>query len=269
VSCNLDVSVHSDTPQLVCDTIDNFAHSVPSTQIVHVGSLIDAGVHAEATTGNKSNEAVLTPFDFMTQVEQFITYDRGRRLFPQRLRSVDEWTLFTVFFGLWDLLEYSTLEKRFAMTAIEKSIEELFRNLNILAEHVALPPKVVIPKMIDVTFLPWFQSKKSDATQTQFAETQHHLVFLWTYWNTVLLQRASQWKNGTVYMPEPNEPIMRAVRAAQLHSRQISDASGIGKQAPLFEYIEQPCLASQPGNTSDLQAPDVQKCSAPDHHLFW
>jgi hypothetical protein len=260
---------HTNIPKLACDTIDNFAHSGTSNGATSVGSRIDAGIHAEATTGNKSNEAVLTPFDFKKQLEQFVAYDKGRRLIPQRLRGVDEWTFFTVFFGLWDLLEYSTLEKQFAMTAISESIEQLFHNLDILAEHVALPPKVVIPKMIDVTFLPWFQSKKSGASQAQFAETQHHLIFLWTYWNTVLLRTASQWKNGTVYMPEPNDLIMQEVRASQLHSRQISDASGVGKQAPLFEYVEQPCLASQPGRASDLQAPDIQKCSAPDHHLFW
>ena len=234
----------------------------------HVFSLVDAGVHAEAT-GNKSNKAALTPFDFTTQVEQFITYDKGRRVIPQRLRGADEWTFFTVFFGLWDLLEYSRLEKQFAMTAIQRSIEELFHNLDILAEYVALPPKVIVPKMIDVTFLPWFQSKRSGTTQAQFAEIQHHLVFLWTYWNTLLLRTASQWENGTIYIPEPNNLIMQEVRAKQLHSRQISDATGIGKQAPLFEYVEQPCLPSQPGSAADLQASDVQKCSAPDHHLFW
>jgi hypothetical protein len=222
-----------------------------------------------ATTGNKSHETALTPFDFKTQVEQFIAYDKGRQLIPQRLRDVDEWTYFTVFFGLWDLLEYSTLETQLAMSAIGRSIEELFENLDVLAEHVALPPKVVIPRMIDVTFLPWFESKRSGASQEQFAETQHQLVFLWTYWNTILLRTASQWKNGSVYMLEPNDLIMQEVRAKQLHSRQISDATGVGKQAPLFEDVEQPCLASQPSSASDLQASHVQKCSAPDHHLFW
>lgn len=219
---------------------------------MQTGALVDAGVHAEAQ-GAKSNDSATTLFDFKTQVEQFITYNKARRIIPQRFRTVDEWTYFTVFFGLWDLLEYSAVEKRIGMAAIEKSIEALFRELDALAEHTIFPPKIVIPKMIDVTFLPAFQSRKKAMREAAFAETQHQLVFLYSYWNTVLFQAASRWKNGTIYMPEPNDLIMQEVRAKQLYMRQISDAAGVGKQAPLFEYIEQPCLASQRGSASTLR----------------
>lgn len=235
---------------------------------MQTGALVDAGVHAEAH-GAKSNDSTATSFDFKTQVEQFITYNKARRIIPQRFRTVDEWTYFTVFFGLWDLLEYSAVEKRIGMTAIEKSIEALFRELDVLAEHTIFPPKVIIPKMIDVTFLPAFQSRKKAMREAAFAEIQHQLVFLHSYWNTVLFQAASRWKNGTIYMPEPNDLIMQEVRAKQLYMRQISDAAGVGKQAPLFEYIEQPCLASQRGSAIALRVADTQKCSAPAEHLFW
>jgi len=230
--------------------------------------LVDVDVHTEAK-GAKSNDSAVIPFDFKTQVEQFITYNKARRIVPQRFRKVDEWTYFTVFFGLWDLLEYSAVEKRIGMAAIEKSIEALFRELDVLAEHTIFPPKVVIPKMIDVTFLPAFQPRKKAIREAEFAKTQHHLVFLYSYWNTVLARVASQWENGTIYMPEPNDLIMQEVRAKQLYMRQISDAAGVGKQAPLFEYIEQPCLASPRGSTMALQLADIQKCSAPAEHLFW
>ncbi|KAE8845843.1 hypothetical protein PTNB85_01824 [Pyrenophora teres f. teres] len=254
---------------LGCDTIDNFAHSVPdAVGGVQTGALVDAGVHAEAK-GAKSNNSAVLPFDFKTQVEYFITYNKGRRIIPQRFRKMDQWTYFTVFFGLWDLLEYSGVEKRIGMAAIEKSIDALFRELDILAQHTIFPPKVIIPKMIDVTFLPVFQSRKKALREAAFAEAQHQLVFLHSYWNTVLVQAASRWKNGTIYMPEPNELIMQEVRVQQLYMRQISDAAGVGKQAPLFEYVEQPCLASQRSNAIALQVADIHKCSAPAKHLFW
>lgn len=63
--------------------------------------------------------------------------------------------------------------------------------------------------------------------------------------------------------------IMQEIRAKQLHSRQMSDAFGVGKQAPLFEHIEKPCLESPRGGADNLQASDAQKCSAPSEHLFW
>jgi hypothetical protein len=232
-----------------------------------VGSVVDSGVYEEANP-RKSNESTPTSFDFKTQVEQYLTYDKGIRRIAQRLRKVDEWTFFTVYFGLWDLLEYSTLDRESAMRAIDRSIEGLFHSLDVLADNVAFPPKVVVPKMIDITLLPWFQSKKS-TTREEFAETQHQMIFLWTYWNNVLLRKATEWKKGAVYLPNPNDIITSQVRDKQLHSKQISDANGAGKQAPLFEYVEQPCLASTPGIASDLQAAAVEKCSTPASHLFW
>lgn len=233
------------------------------------GAVIDADVYKEVKGAASNSSSAVTSFDFKKQVEQFIAYNKGRRFIPQRLRKEDEWTFFTVFFGLWDLLEYSALDKSVAMSAIDKSITSLFRQLDVLATATVFPPKVIIPKMIDVTFLPRFQMMKKAMHEAQFAETQHQLVFLWAYWNLVLHRTATQWKNGVVYMPEANEVIMQEVRAKQLHSKQISDAFGVGKQTPLFEHIQQPCLASQRDSAGSLQASDVQKCSTPAEHLFW
>lgn len=210
-------------------------------------------------------------FDFKTQVQQFLEYEKQKHRIgvPERLRKVDEWTVFTVSFGLWDLLEYSTLEKEHALKAINNSIEGLFDSLDLLAEHVAAPMKVVAPKLVDVTFLPRFQSTR-DINKDHFAEHQHQLVYLWTYWNTILSQTASQWKHGKVFMPNPNNLVLDQVRAKQLYSNQISDASGMGKQAPLFDYVEEPCLKSMVDYSAGiLQAAGVGKCFDASKHLFW
>ncbi|KAI4712220.1 hypothetical protein J4E89_002486 [Alternaria sp. Ai002NY15] len=254
-----DLWVETLCKELACDTIDNFAHSKPAAA-AHIGSLVDANVHTE-TKGAGNNETTVTSFDFKTQMEQYVAYDKGRRVIPERLRKGDEWTFFTVFFGLWDLLEYSTLEKPVAMSAVDKSIESLFHSLDILAEHAAHPPNVVIPKMIDASFLPQFQVQKKAMREADFAVTQHRMVFLWSYWNTVLVRKAAKWKNGAIYMPEPNAIIMNEVRAKQLHSRQISDATGVGAQAPLFAHVDTPCLDAVRGS-------GLVKCSAPTEHLF-
>ncbi|KAJ4368901.1 hypothetical protein N0V83_005983 [Neocucurbitaria cava] len=256
-----------DTRQLACGTIDNFARSIPS-ETASVGSMVDSDIYAQASTG-KSNKDTATSFDFKTQVQQYLTYDKGDRNMSERLRGIDQRTVFTVFFGLWDLLEYSKLQREHAMRAIDNSIAELFQGLDALAKHAAFPIKVILPSMVDVTFLPRFQSGRS-TTQEHFAESQHYLVFLRTYWNNVLFQAATQWENGAVFMPDPNAVIMEQVKANQLHYEQISDASGNSKQAPLFEYVEQPCLSSKQGNSvTDLQAAAIEKCSDPAQHLFW
>ena len=44
----------------------------------------------------------------------------------------------------------------------------------------------------------------------------------------------------------------------------------MGKQAPLFDYVEEPCLKSKvDDNGSELQAAGVEKCSDAPKHLFW
>ena len=210
-------------------------------------------------------------FDFKTQIHQFLGYEKEKHRVgvPGRLRKVDEWTIFTVSFGLWDLFEYSTLEKEYALKAIDNSIERLFENLDLLAKHVIAPMKIVIPKLVDVTFLPRFQSRKY-INKEHFAEDQHHLVFLWTYWNNALSRKASQWKHGEIFLPNPNNLIVDQVRAKQLYSKKLSDASGMGEQAPLFENVEEPCLKSKTGDSlSELRAARVEKCFDATKHLFW
>ncbi|KAF3048272.1 hypothetical protein E8E12_011583 [Didymella heteroderae] len=259
--------------ELACDFIDNFARSMPPhTDAATIGSLIDSDIRAQAVpvTNNNNNETQAM-FDFKTQVQQFLEYEKMKHRVgvPERLRKVDEWTVFTVSFGLWDLLEYSALEKEYALKAIDNSIEGLFENLNLLAKHVAAPIKIVAPKLVDVTFLPRFQSRRN-LDKEHFAENQHHLVFLWTYWNTVLSRTASQWKHGDIFMPNPNNLITDQVRAKQLYSKNLSDASGLGKQVPLFDFVEEPCVKSAADDSAEiLQAAGVEKCFDASKHLFW
>jgi hypothetical protein len=253
-----------------CDFVDNFARSIPANVDMDVvGCLVDAGVFANATREARNTTLVL--FDFQTQVQQFIAFEkeRGRQRIPERLRKVDEWTIFTVFFGIWDLLEYSTLEKEAALYAIDRSVEELVHTLDVLADQVDGPVKVIMPRPVDVTFLPRYSNRKNDSA-TIFAQNQHQAVFLWTYWNMVLSRAANEWGKGDLFMPDLHGMIVNQVRSKQLYSKQISDATGWGKQTPLFDEVEQPCLASTTdGGADGLHAPAAERCADPANHLFW
>jgi hypothetical protein len=239
-------------------------------EIRTIGSVVDSEVFANVTAGLRNETLAL--FDFKTQVQQFIEFEKIEKT-QTRIGEVandDKWTIFTILFGLWDLWEYSMLDKAEAVHAMDRSVEELFHNLNLLADHVGGPIRVVLPKIMDVTFLPRFQMRKTNLDDI-FAQDQHQLVFLWTYWNTALSQRAAEWKGGDIYMPDLNSIVMDQVRAKQLYSKQISDAAGVGKQSPLFDEVEKPCLSSL--KTGDgiavLQTADVEKCFDPAKHLFW
>jgi hypothetical protein len=231
-----------------------------------VGSVIDSDSHSTAMAG-KSN--ILTLNDFKTQVEQFLAYEKTTHRMLRRLGVHDERTIFTIFFGLWDILEYSTLEIEPAMRAVDYSVAQLFLQLDLLAAQSLTPMRVVIPQMIDTTFLPRFKPTK-DGEIEKFARVQHQRLFLLSYWNTVLLQVAMRWQIGEIFMPATNAVVMEHVRMKQLQSEGISDASGAGKYIPLFEVVDQPCVTTlSDSNTTNLQAAAVEKCTDPTAHLFW
>ncbi|CAI6265913.1 unnamed protein product [Periconia digitata] len=248
--------------ELKCDYIDNYARSLPAKADMNtIGSLINAGILAN-TTGNANHEKSVL-FDFETQVQQFLKYEK--KGLPAALRQSNHRTVFTVTFGIWDLLAYSSLEQDVGTKAIDRSIAELMRNLDILADHVQGSLQVVVPAVLDVTFLPRFSSRRNEST-TMYAVDHHKTVYMWHYWNGVLSKAAEAWDKGDLYMPDFHNIVIDQVRDHQLYYNQLTDGDGFGTQAPLFHYVEQPCLSR---NVTDLQAPAVEKCSEPTRHLFW
>ena len=229
-----------------------------------VGSMVDSGVFAHVTS-DYGNET-LAVFDFKTQVQQFIEFDKKRWRFPGR-HAGDEQTTYTVLFGLWDLLQYSALDKDAAVHAIDCSVRELIHNLNLLADHVGTP-KVVVPNLMDVTFLPRFSGRK-EGSAADFAMKQHQSVFLWTYWNTVLSHEASKWERGDLFVPNVHDIVMGEVRAKQMHSGKVTDSKGLGKQKPLFQEVEEPCLAQVTDANAESLQTAAQTCTDPSAHLFW
>lgn len=254
--------------QLTCNTILNYAQSLPpNADIAAFGSLVDLDIHDE-TRNNNSRPHTLP--DFKTQIQQFLKHEKKNPTILQQSDPSDPetWTVFTVLFGLWDLMEYAKLERPFAMAAIENSVKVLLEQLDLLAE-VMPTISVVIPSMIDMTFLPRFQAAKNQA-HGNFAESQHLMVFLSTYWNAVLLRQAVLWNNGDIFMPDMNSILINQVRSKQLYSDKISDAWNVGRQSPMFDNVVQPCLTRRPDeNMNDLHTAGMEKCADPAAHLFW
>lgn len=234
--------------------------------MTNVGALVDLDTHAQATNTTRKFE---TSPDFKTQVQQFVEYEKKKSFIAQHLGSAeDEWTIFTVLFGLWDLLEYATLDKDAAMLAIENSIRELFHHLETLAIQVPAS-KVLIPLVVDMTFLPLFQSIKYK-TDDKFAENQHLMVFLWTYWNSVLLQQATQWNSSDIYILDANYILMNQIRSKQLYSDGVVSVLDVEGPVPMFDNVVQPCLrVNEDDNMTNLHAAIIEKCDNPSAHLFW
>jgi hypothetical protein len=225
--------------------------------------MVDSNIFLNVTS--KSRKETLAVFDFKTQVQQFIEFDKKKWKLPGRHSAAEERTMFTVLLGTWDLLQFSALDKDAAIRAIDRSVQELVHNLDVLADHVGTP-KVTVPSLMDVTFLPRYSDRKNEST-TEFAQKQHQAVFLWSYWNTVLSGAASEWARGDVFVPNIHDIVMEEVRAKQMFTNRIADAKGNGRQEPLFEEVERPCLVQDP-HAQDLRAA-AHQCTDPSAHLFW
>ncbi|KAF2446725.1 hypothetical protein P171DRAFT_238164 [Karstenula rhodostoma CBS 690.94] len=259
-----DIWVETLCKELTCDWVDNFARSVPdNVGLEAVGPMVDSNILLDVTSG--SRKEMLAVFDFKMQVQQFIEFEKKKWRMPGRHSAADEQSVFTVLFGTWDLLLFSPLDKAAAIRAIDRSVKELFHNLDVLADHVGTP-KVIVPNLMDVTFLPRYSDRKNEPA-TEFAQKQHQAVFLWSYWNTALSQAASEWTRGDVFVPNLHDIVIDEVRAKQMFTNRIADAKGNGRQEPLFEEVEKPCLV-QDSNAQNLQAA-AHPCTDPSTHLFW
>jgi hypothetical protein len=241
----------------------NFARSLPTN--TGIGALVDSSLHAQAINIEKTDD--ILP-DFKTQVEQFLIQEKENDRLTQKSRqNTNQLTIFTVCFGLWDLWEYANLERSFAIQAIDNSIAELYHQLDLLATHTPAL-KVIVPQIVDMTFLPLFQTRYK--TEAHFAENQHFMVFLCTYWNAVLLREARNWNHGGLFVLDTHAILMDQIRRNQLLSEGISGALEINAPSPMFENVEQPCLnVRRSGNRSNLHADIVEKCVDPASHLFW
>jgi hypothetical protein len=256
----------TETWQLNCDRIDNFARSSSQAQDNSTtGPVIDSDIYSEALAGGGSTQAIS---DLKTQVQEYLGYEKARYNIPQSLRATDKWTVFTVSFGLWDLLGFQDLEIEFAMLAIDNSISELFHQLELLTSNVSSPTKIVLSQMMEMTFLPCFQSMRND-TPDIFAEMEHKSNFLVAYWNTVLLRSAIEWEATNLFLLDPNAVVVDLVRGSQLNQGYRPEASGADGRTQPIEYVEQPCMDVLQDSTSGWQADIAEKCSDPLAHLFW
>ncbi len=145
-----------------------------------VGSVVDFKAFSQAAI-NIDRETPTAATDLKAQVDQYLAYNKkDNRYFSTRRRD-DERTIFTVYYGLWDLLVYSMMTKDQATGAIDESIAGLFQELDLLAESAAAPIKVILPRMIETSrFYHAFKQGES----MQIGRTPWISITWYSYWLT-------------------------------------------------------------------------------------
>ena len=136
-------------------------------------------------------------------------------------------TIFVVSYGIWDIYDFSRLDFLIAQNGTDRSIEDLFKQLDILYNHftkhlyspdivstsisadsvddaqkLSIPTfRVILPKVFDPTLLPgWVTLRPAPPAPSSVAEQQKNAVYLTQRWNQRVENQLMQW---VVALPAP------------------------------------------------------------------
>jgi len=212
--------------------------------------------------------------DLATQVQHWINFENQKCLNAERCQR-PEANIFTVFVGFWDLWEYIEADRAVAEDAITQSVNELFTQLDVIMEHAPHTPRVVLPKMFDLGFMPGFRTQRMGYDTPSLAEQQHSMAYLVSYWNMALEQKATEWVGGDIYMPKWSQWFLDQVHTRQLDGIGYHVAGAASRFPSMFDEVESPCLWSSASAPDDLRRGStvneigVSYCTDPASHLFW
>lgn len=245
---------------MVCDAIVNFARTAVNGTTYSGGVVVDNQIYANTTSHNETTSLALLP-DLKEQIQQWLDYEEEKGD-----SDADDEFLFAVSLGFWDMWQYATLDLGPAQDAISNSVYELFQQLDLIAEHFDEPPRIVLPKLWDVTFTPRFLSLSQDQSDLRFGEQQHKVIYLTNYWNTVMMQSAANWRKGLLFVPDWNTWLLDEIRSTQMLKVGVFDHMGLGQQIPDFLDVSNPCVVAESMAEGNMHA---VRCSHPRQHLFW
>lgn len=254
--------------ELLCDEIDNFARSSGSQDFKeHPDAVLDTDIMANVTNQHPDNQKFLA--DLKKQVQQWINFEKQAGHIAARATH-KEFTVFTVFFGISDIWQYASLGHKASDDDIRETIAALFAQLDVVAEHVQTRPHVVLPKVVDISFLPAFALQP-----VEFPDRQQTAVSLTKTWNDELDKAARQWTGGYLHFLETDKWLLNLIREQQMHKIGIADERGEGKSNPKFREVRSPCVplpqtdAQFPFDMGDANSNRTEPCDDASHYLFW
>ncbi|KAL8768347.1 MAG: hypothetical protein Q9209_005381 [Squamulea sp. 1 TL-2023] len=257
-----------------CNHHDNFARSLPASPKTDLrGAVVNSAILNRTLPAGHGEITMLS--DLKTQVSQWLRFERKQYTSSRMREKEKRGTIFTVWFSLWDIWYYSQLNSDEASVAVRQSIDSLFEQLELIADHWPIGAKIILPEAMDPTFLPgWSMKRTGPAGSDHSAEDQRNAVQLVKQWNVALDEKASQWDKGQIYIYNTNDWMLDQVREAQLVVGDMMDHNGLGQSGSPWDSVRSACAGS--GKEGKNRSPsngksglDPFRCSNPDKYLFW
>lgn len=259
--------------EMVCDKKLSFAQPFPSLPTHQRGAVVNSDVFANAT---EFFNFTLKPDgipDLKAQVDHFLANDVLMPASGQASLGRGQ-TVFTAFFGLWEIWAFVALADAEAELAIMESVGSLFSELKrLLNSNLARSTRatIIIPTVPDPTWLPrWIVQRTSSADE--HGQFQRQAVLLTELWNSLLEAGAQEYKEADIVLPDFNQWMMDLIREPEMAAYEFSGKL-FGKYTggqPTFTDLRQPCVnytASPQGEPAYLPPPVI--CADATHHLFW
>lgn len=256
--------------QIRCSHHDNFARSLPSSLgSGYTSPMIDSSLLDDIS--NSENAGAQPLADLKTQVAHWIRFEREQSTgHPHNLEG--DGTIFTIWFSLWDLWYFSKGTKDEASEAVNRTMDTLFEQLDVIAEHWSSRVKAIMLEAIDPTFLPGWQAMRTGPFGSdKKGDDQRNAVRLVRQWNKALIDRASTWEGGDLYISSTNEWLLDQVREQQLILGALSDNNGLGTNGSPWINVQSGCVG-----TNNDRSPESEKthsgrdrCAEPNKYLFW
>ena len=247
------------TGQISCE-LDNLAQTAKSIRGNYIGSVVD---NAELSSGCTLFGLYRSPVaDFKHQVQKWVDNESAALLnsSEEGIRSRQNSTIFVVSFGVWDIWDLVGQDYNKAMASVDRSIDVLMGQLDVLSEGWNTNDfKVILTLTPDVTFLPAFKS-----TAKKNPNQQKDTVKIVQYWNDKLRAAAEQWKFGTIHLFDINEFMVGLIRDWQLIAEGVEDER-TGKEDTRWENVNEPCVTTR----RQWVTTSEQECENPEKYLFW
>ena len=210
--------INTNTNKLECSSSLNFATSQPLTSdpaSSPTGALVSNQIYlsnasALPNSAPPSKAVDLLP-DLAAQIQEYIN------LPPTKFRPTK--TYYVVSFGLWNIYHTAGLDIKVASNITDLSVSEIFKQLDILQNHVVQnltenlareiglqkreeqeedetfeTLKVILPKLFDPSLLPgWFTQRPRPLAPSSIAEQQRNSITLTGRWNDRLEAEMPQW----------------------------------------------------------------------------
>ena len=249
--------------QLLCDGVNNFARSYPTTHTgVQAAAMVDNGLVVNMTNLNTS-KPIWTPLsDFRDQVKEWAEFEQKRRSKTSQDQE-NEWTLFSVFFGTWDLWQIIDMAEEDAEYTVQEAVLYLFDQLDVISAHSHTPPTILLSTMFDLTFTPRFQYERIEHPEKpSIIDLQRKTISLVQLWNEFLRLEAADWPYGNLIVLDMDKWLVNELRQVQLYDLHYQESDSLSSS--LFEDASSPCYTPD-----KIKLNEEGICENPAEYFFW